>query len=171
MVTRRTFIAAGAAGSVALGAAWWWRRFSATPEGTLALRADADAIVAAVAAVMLDSALPAGDAARTAAIGSAASGVRQAIAGLPPAAQREVDQLFALLAFAPARVALARLSSPWPLASRDEVAAFLDRWRTSRVQLFRAAYDALHQLVFAAWYGQPSAWPAIGYPGPPDIDR
>jgi hypothetical protein len=32
-----------------------------------------------------------------------------------------------------------------------------------------AAYDALHDLTFAAWYGDARAWPAIGYPGPPHI--
>ena len=90
-----------------------------------------------------------------------------AIAGLPPRAQDELGQLFALLALAAgALVARARRAS-WREASRDDVARFLDRLRDSRSTLLRAAYDALHQLVFAAWYGNPRAWPAIGYPGPP----
>jgi hypothetical protein len=37
----------------------------------------------------------------------------------------------------------------------------------SGFMLLRSAYDALHQLVFAAWYGNPRSWPAIGYAGPP----
>jgi len=27
----------------------------------------------------------------------------------------------------------------------------------------------LHELAFAAWYGNPQAWPAIGYAGPPAL--
>jgi len=28
----------------------------------------------------------------------------------------------------------------------------------------------LHQLVFAAWYADPRAWPATGYAGPPSLE-
>jgi hypothetical protein len=95
--------------------------------------------------------------------------VARAVAGLPPAAQKELGQLFSLLALAPTRIALARVDSPWAEARPDEVAAFLDRWRTSHWKLQHAAYDALHQLVYAAWYGNPKSWPAIGYAGPPAL--
>jgi hypothetical protein len=61
------------------------------------------------------------------------------------------------------------VTSPWAEAGRDDVAAFLDGWRTSGFTLLRSAYDALHQLVFAAWYGNPRSWPAIGYAGPPAL--
>jgi hypothetical protein len=49
------------------------------------------------------------------------------------------------------------------------VSAFLARWRESRFDLLRAGYQALTQLVQAAWYGNPRAWGAIGYPGPPAV--
>jgi hypothetical protein len=65
---------------------------------------------------------------------------------------------------------LAGVRPAWRDASDDDVAAFLERWRTNRWLLLRSAYDGLHQLVLAAWYGNPRAWPAIGYPGPPAID-
>jgi len=45
----------------------------------------------------------------------------------------------------------------------------LGRWQHSRLALLRSAYDGLHQLVLAAWYGNSRAWPAIGYPGPPSL--
>ena len=54
----------------------------------------------------------------------------------------------------------------WHDMTRD-VDGFLARLRGSHIALLRAAYDALHQLVFAAWYGDPGAWNAIGYDGPP----
>ena len=97
------------------------------------------------------------------------AGVARAVAGLPPATQKELGELFALLGFAPARLLAARVGPHWSSASPDDVAAFLERWRTSGLSLLRSAYDALHQLVLAAWYGNPRAWPAIGYAGPPKL--
>jgi hypothetical protein len=64
-------------------------------------------------------------------------------------------------------VALAGLTSPWEEASVEDVSTFLTRWRTSRFDLMRAGYQALTQLIQAAWYGNPRSWGAIGYPGPP----
>ncbi len=170
MISRRTFIAAGIAGGAALTAAYWWRQSPFAPRGeSLGVDAQALAIVAAIVPAMLQGVLPPHDPQRAASIAVTVNGVRQAIAGLPPAAQAELAQLFALLDFAPARVALARVKSPWSEASTQDVDAFLERWHRSGFLLFRSAYDALHQLVLAAWYGQPAAWPAIGYAGPPRL--
>ena len=60
-------------------------------------------------------------------------------------------------------------ASPWPEASREEVTAFLERWRFSRWALLQQGYQALHDLVLAAWYARPDSWPAIGYAGPPEV--
>ena len=117
----------------------------------------------------LAGALPLDATARTAAVGETVDGVDAAVGGLPPATQAELAQLFALLGVAPARFALAGLTTAWPDAQPDAVQAALERWRTSRVALLRSAYDGLHQLVLAAWYGNPRAWDAIGYPGPPRL--
>ena len=57
----------------------------------------------------------------------------------------------------------------WRDASPAEVRRFLDRCRGSSTKLLRAAYDALHQLTFGAWYGNPASWAAIGYGGPPKL--
>lgn len=169
MITRRTFIAAGIAGGATLAAAYWWRTSPFASMGGAALGEDAATIIAAIAPAMLADALPQDEPQRARAIADTVAGVRTAVAGLPPAARHELDQLFALLAFAPARIALARVTSSWSQATSDEVGAFLERWRTSRMTLLRSAYDALHQLVFAAWYGQEDSWAAIGYPGPPRL--
>jgi hypothetical protein len=175
MTSRRTFLAAGVAGGIALGFAWWWRdRPAFVPGGAgvdalTALDRSAPAIVAAIVPVLLAGALPAADPERRSAIDETTLNVGRAIAGLPPAAQQELGELFALLGFGPARIALARVVAPWNEADHDEVAAFLERWRVSGFLLLRSAYDALHQIVLAAWYGNPRSWPAIGYPGPPNI--
>jgi hypothetical protein len=174
MLTRRTFLLAGIAGASALAAAGWLRgRDGPSPlqagTSTPTLVPDAVKVLTAVTPLFLDGALPDDPAAATAAVRDTVGNVGVAIAGLAPAAQQELGQLFALLGFAPARIALARVTSPWPEARDDEIAAFLERWRTSGFLLFQSAYGALHQLVFAAWYGNPDSWPAIGYPGPPRI--
>jgi len=175
MPTRRTFLAAGVAGAAALAAAGWWRSsrdaipvlVGTTPGPRLA--PDALAVLTAVTPVFLEGALPEDKETASTAVQTTVANIGAAIAGLPPAAQEELGQLFALLGFPPTRVALARVTSQWPQASRDEIAAFLDHWRTSRFLLLHSAYSALHQLVFAAWYGNPESWPAIGYPGPPKL--
>ena len=117
----------------------------------------------------LAGALPSHETAHDDAIRKTVTNVEGAIAGLPPAAQRELAQFFALLAFAPARIAIAGVTRDWHEAPVADVDAALERWRTSRIALLRSAYDGLHQLVLAAWYGNPLAWDAIGYPGPPRL--
>ena len=119
--------------------------------------------------MLLDGALPAGRG-FAAARAEVVVNVDQAIAGLPPEARKQIEQLFALLAYAPSRGLIAGIWSPWPEAAPDAIAAFLARWRDSRFALLQTAYGALHQLIVAAWYGSPRAWPAIGYPGPPSLE-
>ena len=177
MTTRRTFLVAGLAGGAALAAAYWLRGarergpVSGTNASLAALDPAAPAIIAAIVPVLLDGALPADPAAREAAVNETVANVARAVSGLAPAAQRELAELFSLLSLPPTRIALAGVKTPWADASPDAIAAFLDRWRTSGWMLLRSAYDALHQLVLAAWYGNPRAWPSIGYPGPPAIGQ
>ena len=175
MLSRRTFILAGVAGGAALAAAHWLRSGNDGPPvapelAPLAgLDRGAPAIVAAVVPVLLIGALPIDPVSHTESVNATVANVALAVSGLPPAAQRELGQLFALLDMAPARIALTGVTTEWAHASESDVAAFLDRWRASRFTLLRSAYDALHQLVFAAWYGNPASWPAIGYGGPPAL--
>jgi hypothetical protein len=170
-LSRRTFIAAGIVGTAALVTAGWLRgpHAPAGKEPRRALDADAEAIMRAVVPVLLAGALPDEAAQRSAAVGDTLAAIDEAIAGLPAAAQKELAELFALLALPPVRVALARVGAPWPQASGADVRAFLDRFRDSGYTLLRAAYGAMHELTFAAWYGNPGAWAAIGYPGPPRL--
>jgi hypothetical protein len=172
-ISRRTLLKAGLAGGAALFLArWLYTQTSAPPLSDArfaVLDERARSIVSAIVPVLLAGALPTApgvDAARAAVVVN----VDQAIAGLPPASRKQVEQLFALLAFAPSRCLIAGVWSPWPEASSASIAAFLTRWRDSRFALLQTAYGALHQLIVAAWYGSPLAWPAIGYPGPPSLE-
>ncbi len=169
MLTRRTFLITGLAGSAVLAGAWFLRGSLGGHGVSTVLAADATPILEAIVPVLLDGALPAAPADRRASVQGTVGNVRAAIAGLPPTAQDELAQLFTILAWPPTRLAFAGLTQPWSDASHDEVAAVLARWRTSRIDLRRSAYDALHQLVLAAWYAAPGSWAGIGYPGPPEL--
>lgn len=168
---RRTFIAAGAVGAGALAIAGWWKDAppGEVPGSRPPISPDGLDILRAAVPVLLAGALPAESHARVAAIDETMAALGVAIGGLPVAAQAELAQLFALLSLPPVRLAVARLDAPWAQAAPLQVRAALDRFRDSPLILLRAAYDALHQLTFAAWYGNPHAWPAIGYPGPPEL--
>jgi hypothetical protein len=164
---RRSFLVAGMAGATLLAAAGWWAASRRSP--TAALAPDSAIIVRAIVPAMLAGALPSASGARAKAIDETVVNVARAIGGLPPASRAELERLFALLSLAPARRAFANVASPWQEAGEAEVTAFLDAWRDSGWALKRSAYDALHQLVIAAWYGNEASWARIGYPGPPAI--
>lgn len=170
-VSRRTLLKIGVAGAAALLLARWLHAAtSAANEAPAVPSLDADerAILAAITPAMLAGALPAG-AESSIALREALAGVEQAIAGLPPAARKELADLFSLLAFAPTRCLVAGVWKPWPEATRESIAAFLVRWRESRFSLLRSGYAALHQIILGAWYAIPRAWGPIGYPGPPSL--
>jgi len=157
---RRTLLQAGIAGGALLAI------------GGIALVAGRDAerdratVVRAVVPAILDGALPDGGDARLAAIDRCTHSVGVAVSQLAPSAQQELAQLFALLASAPGRIALARVDTPWERAGTTEVAAFLEAWRNHRIMLFRTGYVALHKLVLGSWYADEASWAAIGYDGP-----
>lgn len=163
-ISRRTFLKAGLIGTVALATAGGLYRASRHVElpGKFVLDSSARSILGAIVPVVLKDAIDP----TPAALESAISGVRDAIAGLPLTTQKEVQDLFALLSFAPARRFLAGLPDDWPQATPEDIAAFLQRWRVSRLSLLQNAYHALHDLITGSWYGNESSWAAIGYPGP-----
>lgn len=123
--------------------------------------------LAAIARVLLGEALPAEAASRSAALSRVVRGFDTAVAGLTPSVQAEVAQLLRLLKFPPTRALVAGVWVPWHEADDATISNFLNSWRHHRLLPLRSAYDALHQLVYAAWYGNPASWPALQYPGPP----
>ncbi|WP_070313157.1 hypothetical protein [Janthinobacterium sp. HH107] len=165
---RRSFLKLGVLGACALaagGAAYRLVRGPA-PAGRFVLDGEARAALAAIVPAMLGSALPQEAPARAAALDGAIAGVDTAIHGLPLAAQQEVQDLFGLLALAPARRFVAGVKDGWHAADPAQVAAFLQAWRTHRLATLQTAYLALHDLILGAWYADAAHWAAIGYPGP-----
>jgi hypothetical protein len=165
--TRRTFLKAGLLSTalLAAGGGWYRATHSPVPRGFV-LDGEARAALDAIVPALLDGALPQAPAARSGAIAATTERVHQTILGLPPATQQEVQDLFGLLALAPARRLLTGIPHAWAAADRIEVAAFLQDWRVHRLALLRTAYAALHDLVLGGWYSDPAHWEAIGYPGP-----
>ena len=158
MTTRREFLKTGLDGSLLLNAAACSR--PAENDGRVQ-------VLSALIPVMLAGALSPQpeDAARQ--INRTLSGVETAINGLSLAAQKEIGELFDLLAFPLTRMLAAGLWSPWEEATPSSLNAFLDSWRHSHFDLLKSGYAALHDLTLGTWYAQPESWAAIGYPGPP----
>ncbi|MDP2821319.1 MAG: hypothetical protein Q8O52_01380 [Sulfuritalea sp.] len=174
MPTRRQFIKTGIAGGLLLAAAAIFQK-PLDRAGKQALVAgnpldpSLRTVIQAVAPVILQGAFPAAGADRAAALERITKGVGLAVARLGAAAQQEVAELFALLAFAPTRIAVAGVSASWDQASVAEIESFLRHWQYSRLDLLKSGYQALHDLVLGAWYADPSTWAAIGYAGPPAL--
>lgn len=151
MLTRRKLLLGGLAAAGALAAGDVLYQFSSD---------DDRMIIAAIAPVMIGLDVPAQEVVR---------GFDVAVAGLPPSVQGEVHQLLGLLRFPITRALAAGVWHPWHAATHEEIAAFLNRWRYSNIVKLRSAYDALHQLIMAAWYAGNTSWTAIGYAGPPHV--
>jgi hypothetical protein len=165
---RRKFLKVGALAALALAAGGGVYRLT-HPPGPLApftLDGEAKAALDAIIPAMLAGSLPADPAARAAAVSATTHRVHQAIVGLPLTAQKEVQDLFGLLALAPARRALTGVAGGWANASPAAVGSFLQEWRFHRFEMLQTAYHALHDLIIGSWYADPASWSAIGYPGP-----
>ena len=161
MTTRREFLKTGAAGALLLNVAACSRP-SANGGQT--------AVLTALIPVVLEGALPAKGEARSVLIMRTVTGIENAVAGLSPATQKEIGELFDLLSFAPTRMLVAGVWTPWPEATPEAIGKFLENWRNSRFDLLKSGYAALRDLIFAAWYARPDTWTAIAYPGPPKVE-
>lgn len=163
-LSRRSFLKAGLVGTLTLIVAGGVYRATRPPEvpGRLVLDDRAKTILASIIPAMLKGAIdPASQD-----LNRAIQSVQDAIAGLPLAAQKELQDLFALLALGPSRRFLAGIHDDWPQAKPEDVAAFLQSWRLSRFDLLQSAYHGLHDLILGSWYANESTWAGIGYPGP-----
>lgn len=161
MTSRREFLKTGLAGGLLLNVAACTRPM---------VDGGRETVLKALIPVVLAGALAAEDEARQAQINLTVSGVGKAIDGLSLATQKEVGELFDLLAFPLTRMLVAGIRPAWPEASPEAIGEFLEKWRHSRFELLQSGYAALHNLIFGAWYARPDTWQAIGYPGPPKVE-
>ena len=162
-LSRRSFIKAGLIGTFALATAGGlYRATRPTLPAGFVLDEETRSALSAIIPVVLKDAIDSAPAT----IDAVLMQVRDAIMGLPLATQKEVQDLFGLLTLGPTRRFLVGLSDDWQHAKSQDVAAFLQNWRMSRLSLLQSAYQALHDLITGSWYGSESSWEAIGYPGP-----
>lgn len=162
--SRRSFLKAGLVGSLFLiGAGGVYRAIrKPEPPSRYVIDDAASAVLSGLIPAMLEGAIdPTSEE-----IKRAINSVQSAIAGLSLSAQKEIQDLFALLVLGPSRRFLVGLPDDWPQAKQEDIAAFLQNWRTSRLALLQTAYHGLHDLIIGSWYSEPSSWAAIGYPGP-----
>ena len=164
---RRTLLNVGvftgaAMGLIGVGAAFLyepgWRAGHLTQAGR--------SVLAAVARAVLDGSLPGDAGLQQEALSAHLSRMDATLNALPPATQREVNRLLALLATPPGRSALAGLPTDWALANVEELHDALQRMRVSRVSLRQQAYHALRDLTHAAYFADSGTWSLLGYPGP-----
>jgi hypothetical protein len=157
---RRSFLKAGLLGGLALVAGGAvYRQMRPPVAQRFALDAQGRAMLAALIPA-ITGVTPAAPA-----LEAGIDRVAAAINSLPLRVQKEISDLFGLLAMGPTRRLLAGVP-PWQEATPQQLADFLQGWRTHRTEMLQTAYHGLHDLVIGGWYAEPSTWTAIGYPGP-----
>jgi hypothetical protein len=127
-------------------------------------------VLGAVACAVLDGSLPADAGAQQAAIAAHLDRMDATLRAMPPATQREVGDLLALMALPPGRRALAGLATDWAQADVAQIQAGLQAMRSSRLALRQQAYHALRDLTHAAYFADSATWSQLGYPGPTKIE-
>jgi hypothetical protein len=130
------------------------------------LTTGAQKVFTSVARAILDGTLPKEPAERQAALAGLLERIDALVQALPPHAQAELSQLLGLLGPGVGRRTLAGLAPDWRSARVIEVQQALQSMRTSRLALRLQSYQALHDIVGAAYFSDASTWPTLGYPGP-----
>ena len=161
--SRRSFLKKGVAGGLVLafggGLALYPSAHVASPtQPLLVLEPNAFQVLVAVAQQVVT---PAG--ADHVAI---AHGVDAVLARLPVEAQADTNKLLGLLENALPGLFLDFRLRPFTRLSPEARDGVLDSWRTSRIALRRAGYQALRKLCLGAHYGQESSWGPVHYDPP-----
>lgn len=123
-------------------------------------------VMRGVARAVLDGVLPSERVPLDAALSAHLRRLDETLAAFPRATRHELSQLLALLAAPPGRLGFAGLRPAWEEASVEAIQHSLQTMRLSSLGLRQQAYHALRDLTNAAWFADPSAWPALGYDGP-----
>ncbi len=89
--------------------------------------------------------------------------VAQTIATLPPGSQAELNRLFELLEHRLGVLALTGSLTPLLARQPEALAEMLNQWRSHFLDTLVIAYQGLKELLQAAWYADPTHWPALDY--------
>ncbi len=171
-VSRRGVLRAGLLGSVAvwgggLLACGSDRGVASAASGNrVAISSAGEEILRSVTPVVLGGMIPATGDARERIIDDGIASLDDYVAHLSPWLQREVRDVFGMLDLWPVRLLLTGDSRPWREKPLQSVDSFLRSARESRLLLLRRVYSFLQSMVVLSFFDQPSAWQAVGYPGP-----
>lgn len=168
LLTRRGLLQAGLLGSAAVwaGGLLGCAARRAAP-ARLALSPTGETVMRAVMPAVLGPLLPADGTARAQALDAGMANLDEYLASLSPPLQAQAGDVFATLDLLPVRVLVVGTWSSWTDIAPADVESFLLSVRGSRFDLLRRMYVFLQSMAVLAWFDQPAAWPAIGYPGPP----
>jgi hypothetical protein len=171
-MNRRTFLKVSGVSALVLGVgAFAAQQFAPrlpTSQLKTALIEDSRVALRAIVPAILGPVFSGDEAAVRTNIEATINRVDAAILGLSASAQKEVAELFLLLNTKPLRWAMTGIGD-WKSAGENEVAAFLQKWRTHRLPLLQVAYHALHDLIGGSYYADASTWKAIGFALPPSF--
>lgn len=162
---RRTLLKLGLAGGLALAAGAGLVAMVKPGRQAGRLTATGRAFYAAVARGVLGPLIPADPAAARPVLDAHLQRLEQAIAGMPPSVQAEIDELTTLASSAPGRLALIAMTEPWDEASTAQVEAALQALRHSSLALRQQVYQALRELTNAAFFADTATWALMGYRG------
>lgn len=81
--------------------------------------------------------------------------------------QKQMQQLFDVMAYAPVRFVAGAPWASWPAASHEDIQSFLVGWRDSRFELKRMGYLSICKLINLCWYARKESFAQTGYPGAP----
>lgn len=123
-------------------------------------------LFSSLARAILDGTLPGEPVAREAALASLLQRIDAMVQGFPPHVQAELAQLLGILGTGLGRRTLAGLATDWPQASVAQMQEALQSMRESSLALRVQSYQALHEIIGAAYFADASTWPVLGYPGP-----
>lgn len=167
--TRRTLLAAGAAGAVALALGGVGLALQGTvPRAPGAPLVALDPRAFSVLAAVADRICPGGGGLPTASEARVAEKLDQLLSTLDPAVTVELSQLLRLIENALVGFAFDGRIRAFTALTPERQDRVLEGWRTSRLPLRRAGFKALAGLCNATYWATPSTWPHTGYPGPPD---
>lgn len=168
--SRRQFLKVGFFGALALSTISTAALLSgcSTPPAASGFRLLRDSdlkVLRVLVPVLLAGELPDGEAGRIA-LEDTLHTLDNFLFGTSRAGHKQIGQLFDLLSMPATRYTVVGLSNDWEKSSPEEIRAFLDKWSKSRLQMLRAGYMGLTQMINMIWYLQPRSWAAIGYVPP-----
>ena len=92
--------------------------------------------------------------------------IDQACAAMNLLGHNELRRLFGLLSMPVLRWLATGVRAAWREATPQQIAGFLERWRTGRLETLRAGRNALVKLCSANYFALPESRSVSGYPGP-----